>query len=96
MGMGVGDFEGMDTDEFLACCRAFDRHVEASARGAWERARIVGVLAISPYSKHSLRPERVLPLPWDKGKRPAARGMARNACGKEEARRRFLKIIGGQ
>lgn len=44
-------------------------HDDNRERGAWERARIVGCMSLSPWSKGGVKPKTVLPLPWDGEKR---------------------------
>ena len=88
-----------------AVCQARHRHVEELEREAWERARIVGVMSVSPWSGKSVDPKRILPLPWDRQtdhteqpeQRPATREEARLAFEalmrrrREEAERRKEK-----
>lgn len=64
---------GFDEDKFLNCeCEWFFKayrgkmlFAEQSEKQAWERLRILGSWVLSPYSKTSLTPKKLLPLPWD-------------------------------
>lgn len=71
--MSVGDFEGMDCDDFEALCAVRAERDDMQRRESWERARTLGVLSVSPWSKRGLRPEKVWPLPWDKPRRAPER-----------------------
>lgn len=88
--MSVDDFEGMDTDEFQAVCTAFNEHEDNLRHDAWERARIVGTLSVSPYVKGKANPMRILPLPWDGAQK---RKPSRPIPGKAEDKRRLEALM---
>ena len=69
MGLSVDDFLGLDTDEFDAALKAFSAHEEQQERERWERMRLLGLMAVQPWSKSKLTAEKLLPLPWDKAQR---------------------------
>lgn len=92
--MSVDDFEGMDTDEFQAVCTAFNEHEDNLRHDAWERARIVGTLSVSPYVKGKANPMRILPLPWDKGNTHGQRSRPRKPGSREEDLKRLKAIMG--
>lgn len=94
--MSLEDFEGLDTDEFDVMLSVWHECEDNKRREAWERARIIGTLSVSPWVKGRLRPERVLPLPWDKSRASNASNMkTRKPVSKEEDLRR-LKILMGK
>ncbi len=66
IGLSVDDFLGMDTDEFEAACASFSEHEDMQERERWERMRLLGLMAVQPWSKKKLNAETLLPLPWDK------------------------------
>lgn len=91
IGLSVRDFEGMDADEFSALCDVFNEHCESLRRDGWERARIVGTLAVSPYVKGGARPQRILPLPWDGN--AAAKSRHTEPLSREEDKRRLENLM---
>lgn len=64
-GLSFEDFGLLTPSEFQAIAAARHRYDDDREREAWERARIVGVMSVSPWSGKSVDPKRVLPLPWD-------------------------------
>lgn len=95
MGMSVEDFECMDTDEFSSACNIFNEHEESLYRSSWERARIVGALCVSPYAKGRVRPEKLLPFPWEKNGISKTQNMkTQKPVSKEEDLRRLKMLMG--
>lgn len=96
--MSVSDFEEMDTDEFSAMLDVWHEHEDGARRESWERARIVGTLAVSPWVKGRTRPERILPLPWDKGNAQSIRRSQQSAkpLSREEDMKRLKALMGKQ
>lgn len=39
---------------------------ESTERNAWERTRISAAITLQPWSKKALKPQSLIPLPWDK------------------------------
>lgn len=65
--MSYSDFLGMDSDDFAAVARAYNRMEENRERRAWERARLVAWVSALPYLKDaSATPQRFLPFSWEK------------------------------
>ena len=64
--MSHGDFCLCTVDEFEAICSAWQKHSEHDERDRWERTRIQAAICIQPHVKNRIRPEKLLPLPWDK------------------------------
>lgn len=98
--MGVGglrfdDFCRLTPFEFQKVVDAVSEHDDNAERGAWERVRIVGCLALAPWSKGGVKPESVLPLPWDK-KDGVLKSTAQNQGHmetKEEAKKNLEKLL---
>lgn len=98
--LGVGrlrfeDFCLLTPFEFQKVVDAISQHDDNAERGAWERARIIGCLSLAPWSKGGVKPESVLPLPWDK-KDSALKGTAQNhghVETKEEAKENLEKLL---
>lgn len=93
--MSVSDFEGMDFDEFNALCRVFSEHEDEIRHDAWERARIVGTLAVSPYVKGHPKPQKILPLPWDEGAAMKRQRTQRPPLSREEDKKRLEELMKG-
>lgn len=90
-GLSYEDFSLLTPAEFSAVSRARAEHEESWMRDGWERARIVGTLSVSPWSKGRLEPSKVLPLPWDG---QAARREERTPIpSKAEARANFEALM---
>jgi len=70
MGLRLDDFLLMDRDEFEAACASFADHGEQAERSRWERVRLLGMMAVQPWSKKRLNAEDFLPLPWDRREEP--------------------------
>lgn len=94
--MSVSDFEEMDTDEFSAMLDVWNEHEDGTRRESWERARIVGALAVSPWVKGRTRPERILPLPWDKANAQSFKRSPQSAkpLSREEDMKRLKALMG--
>ena len=89
-GLSFEDFGLLTPSEFQAIAAARHRYDDDREREAWERARIVGVMSVSPWSGKSVDPKRVLPLPWDQ--RQEERPEQKVAT-KEEAQRAFEALM---
>lgn len=96
MGIGVGCI-GLSVEEF---CRLgvtefsyiYKHYTEAEAykqRDKWERTRTLAAICIQPYSKRSLKPKDVLPLPWDSEQK----SVRTETVGKDEAMKMFEKLM---
>lgn len=96
--MGVGglrfhDFCLLTPFELQAVVDAVADHDDNQQRGAWERARIIGCMSLSPWAKGGVRPEAVMPLPWDgKGTDRYANKPPRVET-KEQARENLDKLL---
>jgi hypothetical protein len=50
---------------FELALKGFNELEEDRQRAEWERLRVLGAWVIAPYSKVSMTPKKLLPLPWD-------------------------------
>jgi hypothetical protein len=57
-------------------------------KGDWERMRLLATISIMPWTKTKVKPEKLLPLPWDKPK--TKKGLI---LSKSERKQRFEKLI---
>lgn len=68
MGIALGCM-GMSMDDFCRCTPSEFAQVWSAwngmERGAWERMRMECIASLQPYSRKTLRPADVMPLPWD-------------------------------
>lgn len=92
IGMSYDSFCFLTPEEFSAVYGAYAEREMRLYRDGWERARMVGYMAVQPYLKKGMKPHGVLPFPWDEENRPRERKKAAPVS-KEEAKRRFLKLI---
>lgn len=83
--MSMDDFCQCSPDEFNAIFKAWDE----GNRGEWERARIVATLLLQPHCKSRLKPDKVIPLPWD----AEARKQKQPKLSKEERLRRIEEKV---
>ena len=37
---------------------------ETADRGAWERMRLLAAITVSPHTKKTVTPKKLVPLPW--------------------------------
>lgn len=63
--MSLHDFDAMTEAEFSEALRAHTDAEQRRERAGWERARAMITAALAPYSRSTLNPRSVLPLPWD-------------------------------
>ena len=92
-GLSFEDFGLLTPSEFRAISEARHRYDDYREREAWERARIVGVMSVSPWSGKSVDPKRVLPLPWDQRQEARPEPPEQKPATKEEARRAFEALM---
>lgn len=72
MGMRPGDFWEMTPGEFAAAAKAHRQAEERREHSEWERMRVHAAITIQPHCKGRINPRRLVPLPWDRKKRPKA------------------------
>lgn len=73
--MGVGglsfdDFSLLTPFEFQAVLEAYSKEEERRSRDMWECMRVLAAIDVSPYSKRSVLPKKLLRLPWDDEHKP--------------------------
>ncbi len=64
---------------------------EDEMHDSWERMRMSATITIQPHIKGKMTPEKLLPFPWEKKRKPKAPKVSR-----EEARKRFEELVGSQ
>ena len=63
--MTYDDFCRCSVEEFNAIYKAWRESKESDERGAWERMRLLATISIQPHVKRKMKPQTLLPLPWD-------------------------------
>lgn len=88
--MSLGDFCQLGLDEFRAVCESWHAQRDAESRDAWSRMRMLATIAIQPHVKGTIKPERLLPFPWEQQKTVAAVPQrTQNHLSKAESKKRF-------
>lgn len=65
IGMSVPDYEHATPGEFTAILAQWREHNERREQAEWERMRLLATMVMQPHCKGRLKPEKILPLPWD-------------------------------
>lgn len=63
--MTYDNFCRCSVEEFNAIYRAWRESKEADERSAWEQMRLLATISIQPHVKRKMKPQTLLPLPWD-------------------------------
>lgn len=92
IGMSVDDFCELTPDEFTAIHSKWEEREDNLLRGSWERMRLLAAVSVSPYSKKSVTPTALIPLPWDKEGRGAMNTVQEQRA--ESTAERFRQISG--
>ena len=92
VGLSYDDFCRLEIREFRAVCKAFQEQREADVKNDWERMRLLATIVIQPHVKGKMKPEKLLPLPWDKPKTPKAKNQ-KPAITRAEDKARFEALI---
>ena len=66
MGMSIEDFDLCAPREFQAIADAWQQGQTQRYRDSWERARMMCLCALQPYSEKRLRPRDIMEFEWDK------------------------------
>ena len=66
--MRLDDWCRLDVDDFNSAVKAWNEMRDGDEHGRWNRMRILASIVIQPHVKGRMKPERLLPLPWDKGR----------------------------
>lgn len=109
LGLSLADFSALSPSEFGECCRAWHEERESRLRDDWERMRLLATITIQPHVKGKLKPQQLLPLPWDAhegaevrrygGARREERGTRNEEAapmGAEEQKKRFRELVKGE
>ena len=90
--MTYDDFCRCNVEEFNAIYKAWRESKEVDERGAWERMRLLATIIIQPHVKRKIKPQTLLPLPWDNNKQ--ANGSRNEAeLTMEQKKERFVTLI---
>lgn len=73
VGLSFDDFVRLDYDELASVLSCWHESEEARSRSQWERLRVEAAINIAPHVSKQIRPEQLLPLPWDAKRQPTAR-----------------------
>ena len=91
VGLCLQDFVRLTPSEFRAVTEAARDRQERTSREDWTRARLMACLSMQPHLTKRLRPQELLPFPWEQeGKENAE---APKDLGKEESQRRFERLV---
>lgn len=60
------DFLSMTPAEFSATTEQWGLYEERQARASWERARLIGYMAVLPYTKKVREPSDLIRFAWEK------------------------------
>ena len=66
--LSYDDFCRLSPLEFSSIYEAWKERVESEDRAEWERMRMLATITIQPHVKGRMRPEKLLPFPWEKPK----------------------------
>lgn len=69
-GLSFDDFSLLTPDEFQAVLEAYSKEEERRSRDRWECMRLLAAVSVSPFSKHSVQPRKLIHLPWDDADKP--------------------------
>lgn len=99
VGMSLAEWQTLSPDEWGAVAEAYNNNVEAIMHNSWERMRMLATISVQPHVKNRLSPSRLLPFPWEQGSSTNTNDHNKTACAapilsKEEARKRFLRLVG--
>lgn len=89
VGLSFSDFCSLTPSEFAEVCKHQRGHEEDLERSRWERMRLLAAITVQPHCKKKITPERLLPLPWDKGR---GREKEKMKILKESSRERMLEV----
>ncbi|MBR5652844.1 MAG: hypothetical protein IKX22_02025 [Prevotella sp.] len=88
-GISFSDFCILTPGEFAQVCRRHREHEEELERARWERMRLLAAITVQPHCKKKITPEKLLPLPWDKGR---GREKEKMKILKESSRERMMEV----
>lgn len=89
--LSLDDFCGLTPGEFASVARAHADLEESRHRDDWERMRMLAAMTMQPHVKNKLRPQTLLPFPWEHGRNGGSRAAERVSV--EEAKRRRKELM---
>lgn len=89
--MSYDGFCSLEPEEFASIYKAYGEREQQRYRDGWERARMVGYMAVQPYLKRGMKPHGVLPFPWDNRHDDETERAKAETLSKAEALERFKK-----
>ncbi|MBR5924903.1 MAG: hypothetical protein IKZ60_05515 [Bacteroidales bacterium] len=92
MGMRLDDWCRLDVDDFNSAAKAWSEMRDGGERGQWERMRVLASIVILPHVKGRMKPERLLPLPWDKNKARTSKSQGEPVSA-EAQKARLLEVM---
>lgn len=90
--MSHTDFCRCTPPEFQAIFDQWHNRERNLDRGMWERARMMCICILQPYSKEPLSPTDIIRLPWDEEKLESAGTAAMKQEDMPELKRRFSEV----
>ncbi|MBO5626613.1 MAG: hypothetical protein J5953_12620 [Prevotella sp.] len=93
MGMRLDDWCRLDVDDFNSAVKAWNEMRDGDEHGRWNRMRILASIVIQPHVKGKMSPERLLPLPWDKGRDRQADKRKAETLSKEAQKERLEELL---
>ena len=93
MGMRLDDWCRLDVDDFNSTVKAWSEMRDGDEHGRWNRMRILASIVIQPHVKGKMKPERMLPLPWDKGRDRQADKRKAETLSKEAQKERLEELL---
>ena len=85
IGISYDDFCALSPAEFHQVHQSWAELETDRLHGDWERTRILATISVQPHLKKAIKPQKLLPLPWDK--------KARTKVSKPSTRERFDEIV---
>jgi len=70
LGLGYDELYSLTPRSFNNRLEGFKMHQEQMSQNQWEQTRIILLGCLSPHSKKNLKPQEILPLPWDSNNKP--------------------------
>lgn len=97
--MSYDDFCRLTPAEFNDVIEAYNSRQEESERAEWERMRLAVTIIIQPHVKKRMRPQELIPFPWDNETLPKAPGRDKGRperLTREEQYKRMKHLTGGK
>ena len=72
IGMSLDDFCRCTPLEFEAIAAEYNNREQHYHQTGWEQTRFLALASLQPHTTHTLRPNDIMPLPWDYKTQPKA------------------------